>query len=118
MSGVKLILLLWPLCLLQELNQVVAQFLTEDSSWDALVPKVEDTCQRLVNLGRPLPHTVYLDNTVSGENSVRAAVPGVVHVKEDHFHAMRRTTSEVPDECPEKRECPRTGAGTATNTWS
>jgi hypothetical protein len=99
--------------LLQELNQVVAQFLTEDSSWDALVPKVEDTCQRLVRLGEPIPHTVYLDNTIAGESSINAAVPGVVEVKEDHFHFMRRVSGEVPDGVPEKREWPKCTAAAA-----
>jgi hypothetical protein len=91
--------------LLQEYNQVVAQFLTEDSSWDALVPKVERTCQRLRALELDTPHTVYLDNTVAGESSIRAALPGVENVCEDHFHAMRRVTSAVPDDVPEKSEC-------------
>lgn len=91
--------------LLQEINQVVAQYLTEDSSWDALVPKIQDTCQRLVNASQPIPRTVYLDNTVAGESGIQAAVPGPVEVKEDHFHSMRRVTNEVPDECPYKSEC-------------
>lgn len=90
--------------MLQEYNEVVAQFLTEDSSFDALVPKVQLTCDRLRTLGLPTPHVVYLDNTVAGENSIRAAVPGVTHVCEDHFHAMRRVTSLLPDDLPEKSE--------------
>jgi len=87
----------------------VAQFLMEDSSWEVLKAKVEDTCRRLQQLGKPIPHTVYVDNTVSSESSIRAAVPGVVHVKEDHFHAMRRVTEELPDELAEKREWQRLG---------
>ena len=60
-------------------------------------------------MGQQIPHTVYLDNTCSGENSIRAAVPGLAHVQEDHFHAMRRVTEELPDDLPEKRKWP--GAG-------
>lgn len=87
----------------------MAQFLMEDSSWDVLTSKVLDTCRRLEELGLPIPHTVYVDNTVASENSIRAAVLGVVHVKEDHFHAMRRVTDELPDELAEKREWQRLG---------
>jgi hypothetical protein len=36
----------------------------EDSSWDALVPKVERTCQRLQALELDTPHTVYLDKSL------------------------------------------------------
>uniref|UniRef100_A0A383VCY3 Uncharacterized protein n=1 Tax=Tetradesmus obliquus TaxID=3088 RepID=A0A383VCY3_TETOB len=88
--------------LMNEFNQIMAQYLVEDTSWDALVPKIEATCQRLERLGLDLPHTVYLDNTTSSENSIRAAMPGLANVQEDHYHAMRRVTTELPDDLPEK----------------
>lgn len=84
---------------------MMAQFLTEDSSWEALTPKLQQLNSRLTDLGLPTPKAVYLDNTMSSEASIRSALSSLNDVKEDHFHAMRRFTSQLPDDLPEKREC-------------
>lgn len=89
---------------LQEENQVMAQYLVEDSSWEALIPKIQQLDQRLRALGLPTPWAVYLDNTAAGENSIRMALPSVQEVKEDHYHATKRFTSQLPDDLPEKRK--------------
>lgn len=82
----------------------MGQYLTEDSSWEALMPKLQQLDKRLQGLGLPTPTAVYLDNTMSSEDSIRSALSGLEHVKEDHFHAVRRFTSQMPDDLPEKRE--------------
>jgi hypothetical protein len=43
-----------------------------------------------------------MDNTKSGENSIREALPEVKEVLEDHFHAGRRVTDTIPDGVVEK----------------
>jgi hypothetical protein len=91
-------------CFKQEDNKIVAQYLTEDSSYEALVPKLQQTGDRVRELGLPTPKSVYLDNTDTGEGCIRAALPDVEYVREDHFHCMRRTSTTLPDDLPEKRE--------------
>lgn len=77
---------------------VVAQYLMEDSSWDALVPKLQALMQRLQQLELTKPDVVYLDCTMAGQASVEAAV-GVdeAHVLEDFFHGLNRITRVLPD---------------------
>jgi hypothetical protein len=74
------------------------------SSYEALVPKVQQLAARLESLGLPTAKAVYLDNTATGEGCIRAALPGVESVREDHFHCMRRTSTTLPDDLPEKCE--------------
>lgn len=86
---------------------MVSQYLTEDSSWEALVGNMASTRQRLEREQLPTAKTMYLDCTVTGEGAIRAALPGVEHVMEDPFHVMRRITDFIPDDVVEKRECRR-----------
>lgn len=84
----------------------MAQYLTEDSSWDTLVPYMQQLEKRLTAQNLPTPSIVYTDNTKSSENSILAALPAVEYVLEDTFHAGKRVTSTIPDDVAQK--CKRT----------